>query len=377
VKIYSSRVGTLDNLILLLYKSQNLNLVIKQTGGEMVRRAGILLMALLLSIPNAAFAAKTHKVKKNETIASLAKKYHVPVNDLKEANNRLNSSIKPGDVLVIPPRGSKSTVTGSSSDPTATYKVRKNDTLTRISKKTGVSVAELKRLNGLAKGKLKPGQILALYDSDADTKPGKRVAAKPSLRYADLLSEKEYEQSLSELLDQDSVSVQAQIDPDFTSDNVKLLKTKAFGFLGTRYRFGGTSRNGLDCSAFVQQVFNEMEVSLPRTAREQFERGEIVTRGDMQKGDLVFFRTYASFPSHVGIYLGDNKMIHASSRDRRVVISSVDTPYYRARFIGAKRIAKIAPDSFNLDELMLGVEEEFTDDAQNNDLLGVDTAKLP
>jgi hypothetical protein len=70
-------------------------------------------------------------------------------------------------------------------------------------------------------------------------------------------------------------------------------------------------------------------------------------------------------------------MIHASSGDRRVVISSVDTPYYRARFIGAKRIAKISPDRFNLDELMLGVEEEVPADAQKNDLLGVDTAKLP
>lgn len=341
----------------------------------MVRRAGILLIALLLSIANTAFAAKSHKVKKNETIASLAKKYHVPVNDLKEANNLLNSRIKPGDVLVIPPRGSKSA--GSASESAATYKVRKNDTLTRISRNTGISIADLKRLNGLAKGKLKPGQILALHDSDTFAKPGKRAAAKPSLRYADLLNEKEYEQSLAELLDQDSVSVKADSEPDFTSDNVKLLKTKAFGFLGTRYRFGGTSRNGIDCSAFVQKVFNELEVSLPRTAREQFEFGESVARGDMQKGDLVFFRTYASFPSHVGIYLGDNKMIHASSKNRRVVISSVDTPYYRARFIGAKRIGKIATDSFNLDELMLGVEEESADEAQNNDLLGVDTAKLP
>lgn len=355
-----------------------MNLIIKQMGGEMVRRAGLLLLALSLSIPTAAFAAKTHKVKKNETLASLAKKYHVPINDLKEANNRLNSSIKPGDTLVIPPRGTtKTALLDPVTDPAATYKVKKGDTIARVSKKTGVSVAELKRLNGLAKGKLKPGQTLALFDSDAETKPGKKAAAKPSLRYADLLNEKEYEQSLADLLDQDSVNLHVQKSPDLKSDNVKLLKTKAFGFLGTRYRFGGTSRNGLDCSAFVQKVFNEMEVSLPRTAREQFERGELVTRGDMQKGDLVFFRTYASFPSHVGIYLGGNRMIHASSRDRRVVISSVDTPYYRSRFIGAKRMSKIAAERFNLDELMIGVEEETPDDAQKNDLLGVDTANLP
>lgn len=343
----------------------------------MVRRAGLLLLALSLSIPTVAFAAKTHKVKKNETIASLAKKYHVPVNDLKEANNRLNSSIKPGDILVIPPRGSKAAHSRAIPDPTASYKVKKGDTLARVAKKTGVAVAELKRLNGLSKGKLKPGQVLALYDNDGGVKPEKYAVAKPALRYSELLNEKDYEQSLADLVDQDSVSLHAQQEPDFKSDNIKLLKTKAFGFLGTRYRFGGTSRNGLDCSAFVQQVFNEMEVSLPRTAREQYERGEIVNRGDMKKGDLVFFSTYASFPSHVGIYLGENKMIHASSRERRVVISSLDTPYYRSRFIGAKRISKISPESINLDELMIGVEEEISADAQKNDLLGVDTAKLP
>jgi LysM repeat protein len=342
----------------------------------MVGRNSLLLLALLLTLPVSSYAAKTHKVKKNETLASLSKKYHVPLNDLKEANNRLNSSIKSGDVLVIPPRTSSKSASSDSSKET-TYKVRKGDTIARVSKKTGVSVAELKRINGLSKGKLKPGQILALRDADSEMKPESRVAARPTLRYSELLSEKEYEQSLADLLDQDAVNLRSEKEADFKADNVKLLKTKAFGFLGTRYRFGGSSRNGLDCSAFVQKVFNEMEVSLPRTAREQFERGEIVNRGDMQKGDLVFFRTYASFPSHVGIYLGGNRMIHASSRDRRVVISSFDTPYYRSRFLGAKRVVKISPDSFNLEELMLGVEEEMPEEAQKNDLLGVDGSSQP
>lgn len=340
----------------------------------MVRKAGLLLLAFSLSIPAAAFAAKTHKVKKNETIASLAKKYHVQESDLKEVNNRLNSKIKPGDTLIIPLRTSKNAVANAAA---ATYKVRKGDTLTRISKKTGVSVAELKRLNGLSKGRLKPGQMLALYDNDAAAAADKLAAAKPSLRYSELLNEQDYQHSLADLLEQDTVGLNAQPANLPKPDAVKTLQTKAFGFLGTRYRFGGSSRNGLDCSAFVQQVFNEMQVSLPRTAREQFELGEVVRQGDMKKGDLVFFSTYASFPSHVGIYLGDNRMIHASSRERRVVISSLDTPYYRSRFIGAKRISSVTGDSFNLDELMSGVEEESSADAQMNDLLGVDTARLP
>ena len=154
-------------------------------------------------------------------------------------------------------------------------------------------------------------------------------------------------------------------------DNIKELKKSAYGFLGTRYRFGGSSRSGIDCSSFVQKVFGELEVSLPRTAREQFEVGNAVAPGDLQKGDLIFFSTYASYASHVGIYLGNNKMIHASSRDRRVVISSMNTSYYRSRFLGAKRITKVNPDVFSLDDLILGVEEENPDDAAENDALGL------
>jgi hypothetical protein len=94
-------------------------------------------------------------------------------------------------------------------------------------------------------------------------------------------------------------------------------------------------------------------------------------RGDLQKGDLVFFQTYARFPSHVGIYLGNRKMIHASSRDRRVVISSMDTPYYISRFLGARRVGKDLPGDINFDDLLQGVEEEQEGDVLGNDTLGI------
>jgi hypothetical protein len=89
----------------------------------------------------------------------------------------------------------------------------------------------------------------------------------------------------------------------------------------------------------------------------------------MQKGDLLFFRTYAKYPSHVGIYLGDGKMIHASSRSHRVVVTSIDHPYYRQRFIGAKRISLLdsAPDD------AIGNEP---DEALGDDPLVVETDDL-
>ena len=333
------------------------------------------LCALLIALPVTSFAAKTHKVKKNESIVSIAKKYHVKVDELKAANNLSNSHLKLGTVLVVPPRSIAARHAGNEPSAQAsgsTYKVKKGESLAKVAKKHGLALAELKRLNGINGNKVKPGTVLVVKGTDPAGETAERVVRRTVIKNRDLFSEKEYEQSLSELaVSEFGQPVDLNKSIQLKADNVSELRKTAYSFIGTRYRFGGTSRSGLDCSAFVQKVFRELEVNLPRTAREQFEVGNEVSPGDLKKGDLVFFHTYARFPSHVGIYLGNNKMIHASSRDRRVVISTMDTPYYRARYIGAKRIAKINPDIFKLDDLLLGVEEEKIDDVMKNDTLGL------
>ncbi|GFO60580.1 hypothetical protein GMST_29050 [Geomonas silvestris] len=116
------------------------------------------------------------------------------------------------------------------------------------------------------------------------------------------------------------------------------IESTAERFLGIPYRFGGEGATGIDCSSFVQQVFREHRIELPRTAREQIHLGSEVAPGELKKGDLVFFHTYASYPSHVGIYLGEGKMIHASSGKGEVTVSDLNSDYYRSRFIGAKRL---------------------------------------
>lgn len=325
---------------------------------------------ILFLFPSLALAAKTHKVRKNESVSAIARKYHVSVRDLKSANNLAKNRVAPGTVLVIPPR----TVADSSqeSPKAATYKVRKGDTLARVARKTGVDEGDLRRLNGIRKNRLKPGQLLVLRTSEPAAEPAPKLSLKKPLKNLDIYNEKEYEQSLAELVENDP-----DRPADFTKgvtlqvDGVTELKKTAFGYIGTRYRFGGTTRKGLDCSSFVQHVFRELDVDLPRTAREQFHVGNPVASGDLQKGDLLFFHTYARFPSHVGIYLGNNRMIHASSRDRRVVISTIDTPYYRSRFIGAKRIGRVNPDILRLDDLVVGAEEEGIEEILANDTLGV------
>lgn len=108
---------------------------------------------------------------------------------------------------------------------------------------------------------------------------------------------------------------------------------------GTRYRMGGTSKSGIDCSAFVQAVYlSAFTTSVPRTAREQYRASRIISATELKEGDLVFFNTTGGI-SHVGIYLCNNKFVHASSRNG-VTVSDLFDPYYLKRYIGAGRIEK-------------------------------------
>jgi cell wall-associated NlpC family hydrolase len=115
------------------------------------------------------------------------------------------------------------------------------------------------------------------------------------------------------------------------------LTRNAMRFLGVPYVFGGTSASGFDCSGYVQHVFAMLGYHIPRTADAQYDVGKRVAGAAMAPGDLVFFQTYAAGPSHVGIYLGNDRFVHASS-SRGVTVSSLHESYWSARYIGAKRL---------------------------------------
>jgi cell wall-associated NlpC family hydrolase len=123
------------------------------------------------------------------------------------------------------------------------------------------------------------------------------------------------------------------------------LSVFALGLIGIRYKFGGsTPETGLDCSGLVRYVFQQVTgIDLPRTAKEMSQVGEKVAIDDLQPGDLVFFNTRRFAFSHVGIYLGDNRFIHAPSRGKEVELATIDKTFWQKRFNGARRLASAVP----------------------------------
>jgi cell wall-associated NlpC family hydrolase len=117
------------------------------------------------------------------------------------------------------------------------------------------------------------------------------------------------------------------------------LTRTALRYIGVPYEWGGESFDGVDCSGFVQAVFRHNGIELPRTADAQFEVGRRVFGQDnLRPGDLVFFQTYTEGASHVGIYLGSGRFVHASASDG-VRIDSLSDDYYASRYLGARREA--------------------------------------
>ncbi len=130
--------------------------------------------------------------------------------------------------------------------------------------------------------------------------------------------------------------------PPKSSERVKRdrLLLEVLSLIGTPYSYGGTDTNGIDCSSFSCQIFEKsFEIKLPRSTDEQYRVGVPVPKSDLNFGDLVFFNTTGRIPSHVGIYLGDDLFAHAS-RSFGVTISSMQSTYYKKRYVGARRVVE-------------------------------------
>ncbi|WP_245791971.1 C40 family peptidase [Desulfurobacterium indicum] len=253
------------------------------------------------------------------------------------------------------------------------YIVKRGDSLYKIARKYHTSVETIRRLNGIRGKLLRPGQRLIVPGRSRFAKPRKSVATinlleNEAKELSTEVSEKDQAiKTLSELNSQDIYSITDTIEtesellsdaistplnvsydnwslsilnlPQYKSSLLKILASIFKRYKNTPYVFGyNNPAMGLDCSSFTMRVYRKLGIHLPRTARGQFNVGVPVDREHLKVGDLVFFRTYARFPSHVGIYIGDGKFVHFSSSNHGLAISSLNSRYFRRRFIGAKRV---------------------------------------
>jgi cell wall-associated NlpC family hydrolase len=115
------------------------------------------------------------------------------------------------------------------------------------------------------------------------------------------------------------------------------IVTYSKAFLGKPYVWGASNGKSFDCSGFVLYIYKHFGVTLGHGADDQFATGKKVSKEDLKVGDAVFFTTYKKGASHVGIFIGDDKFIHASSSGGSVIITDLNTAYYKSRYIGARR----------------------------------------
>lgn len=110
------------------------------------------------------------------------------------------------------------------------------------------------------------------------------------------------------------------------------LVQNAYNHLGIPYRYGGTTRNGMDCSGLTQSVYKNSGIRIPRTTAQQRDASRTIHVSKLLPGDLIFFKTSAK-SNHVGIFIGDRKFIHASTGSKKVKIDQMDKQYWRQRFV--------------------------------------------
>lgn len=129
------------------------------------------------------------------------------------------------------------------------------------------------------------------------------------------------------------------------TSNMKLFHF-VYDWIGTPYHFGGNSRRGIDCSAFTKELYSEVfNLDIRRSSRDIFSMVSPVSKDELKEGDLVFFKIHSRRISHIGVYLGNNRFAHASSRG--VAISSLDDAYYSRYFYKGGRLLSAFKDQID------------------------------
>ncbi|MBE8725905.1 peptidoglycan endopeptidase [Flavobacterium hungaricum] len=288
----------------------------------------------------------SHEVAAKETLWGISKKYNISVDELKKANPLLETEgLKIGQQIVIPSKENpiieKPAETEiASTDVELFREVKPKETKYGISKEYGITVAELERQNPSIKGKVPAGYLLKIKvtKEKADAIQALQQVQQANAVNAGGSLDQVAENSAAEIK-KDSTYVQ---NPSNNSELIERLIASATENIGTRYRSGGTTKAGFDCSGLMICTFNNFDIKLPRSSIEQSRVGTRVASEEAQKGDLIFFKTNGRrHINHVGMVVevsdGEIKFVHSSTHGG-VMISSTKEAYYTRAFSQVNRI---------------------------------------
>jgi peptidoglycan endopeptidase LytE len=291
-------------------------------------------------------ASGTHEVASKETLWGISKKYNVSVDDLKKANPSLETEgLKIGQQIIIPSNNVVSinekpveAVTEVVSTDVEFYReVKAKETKYGISKEYGITVAELERQNPSIKGKVPVGYLLKIR---VPKEKADAIQAAKTLQEANVQADVSSVQiaGTAPEIKRDSTVVRTG---DY-SGLIDQIIASATENIGIRYRSGGTTKAGFDCSGLMFCTFGNFDIKLPRSSIEQSRVGTKVASDEAQKGDLIFFRTNGRrHINHVGMVVenvdGEIKFVHSSTHGG-VMISSTKEPYYTRAFSQVNRV---------------------------------------
>ncbi|MGE7763729.1 LysM peptidoglycan-binding domain-containing protein [Peribacillus sp. NPDC096540] len=257
----------------------------------------------------------TYTIVSGDTLTRIANKHNLTLAELKKLNNLKSDRIYAGAKLIVSSSTTTTTIDlPSSSKPSnvtsppklsGTYVVVKGDTLSKISKKTNLTVTELKSINSLKSDLIRIGQKLKLVKS-----------------------------ANSDSTDQSN----EKVDAPHSGNKVDTLVSEAKKLIGSPYSWAGASPSGFDCSGFIYYTFKKAGYKVSRlSSSTYYDMGKKVT--SPKSGDLIFFATGSnkSVVSHMGIYLGDGQFIHASS-SKGIEINTVSNSYFKSRIIGYRSL---------------------------------------
>ena len=277
--------------------------------------AGVELLSFLLA--SSAAAAEEHIVAKGDTLFKLSRQYGVTVEQIKQMNHLPSDMLQLGQKLTLNQKASTATVPVAEVPPL----VVKPTLLIKTAFINGdsVNVREEGDLQAKIITSLKRGANVQVLEPGKQWTKVKVGTTQIGYIFTPLLTYSLEETSRSS--DMSTARLQHVIAP----------------LIGIPYRIGGTSLEGFDCSGFTMHVMQQMGIKLPRVSEEQFTSGTPVEAGDWKPGDLLFFDSYgAGKITHVGIYLGNNKMAHSAVK--AVEISDVTWYINNYPFYGAKRV---------------------------------------